>query len=460
MTRLLLTVALILGLSVAPVASAQERVPASREEITLSYAPVVRQTVPAVVNIYASRLVPTRVSPFAGDPFFEQFFGNRTVPRVQNALGSGVILGEDGIVVSNFHVVGDATEIRVVLSDRREFDARVLLADEARDIAVLQIEADVPLPFLEFADSDAAEVGDLVLAIGNPFGVGQTVTSGIVSGLARTLASEATAQAYYIQTDAAINPGNSGGALVDMQGRLLGVNTAILSRSGGSQGIGFAIPANLVRAYVEQARQGGGRLVPPWSGMLAQTVETDLAAALGLTLPEGILVSDLHPESPFAAAGLRPGDVVLSVDGLPVHSMSELDYRLLTRKEKTARITWLRDGQKRTAEVAIIAPPESPPRDPRQVGGSGPLAGLAVETVNPAVIAERGLPLDAQGVIVAEAPGVAGRIGLRPGDILLAIDGREIRTTREAVALASRLSGGAELLLLREGRRLALRFRG
>ncbi|MBT31166.1 MAG: serine protease, partial [Thalassobius sp.] len=217
-------------------------------EIQLGFAPLVKQAAPAVVNIYAKRIVAERSSPFQNDPFFRQFFGNLGQPRqrVQNSLGSGVILSGDGIVVTNYHVVGEATEIRVVLTDRREFDAQVMLSDQESDLAVLQLEGAEDMPHLTLRDSDRVEVGELVLAIGNPFGVGQTVSSGIVSGLARSGAAVGSARGYFLQTDAAINPGNSGGALIDVNGRLIGVNTRILTRSGGSNGIGFAIPANLV----------------------------------------------------------------------------------------------------------------------------------------------------------------------------------------------------------------------
>ena len=242
-------------------ASAQvvaQDVPKSQAQINLSFVPLVKQTTPAVVNIYAKVVREARRSPFQGDPFFERFFEDfgGTRPRVQNSLGSGVILSDDGIVVSNYHVVGNATDIRVVLSDRREFDARVLLGDKASDLAILQLEDAKDLPFLGLRESDTVQVGELVLAIGNPFGVGQTVSSGIVSGLARSAGARGRAGGYFIQTDAPINPGNSGGALVDVNGALIGINTSILTRSGGSNGVGFAIPADLVAAFVAQSKAG------------------------------------------------------------------------------------------------------------------------------------------------------------------------------------------------------------
>ena len=231
-------------------------VPESQTQIQLSFAPVVKQAAPAVVNIYAKTLVERRRSPFAGDPFFDKFFGgfgDRALSRkrIERSLGSGVIVSQDGLVVTNYHVVANAVEVTAALADKREFSAAIILADKASDLAVLRLDGASNLPTLSFGDSDALQVGDLVLAIGNPFGVGQTVTVGIISAQARTGAEGRT----FIQTDAAINPGNSGGALVDMAGNLAGVNSAILTRSGGSNGIGFAIPAALARQAVKQAQQ-------------------------------------------------------------------------------------------------------------------------------------------------------------------------------------------------------------
>ncbi|MEO0865330.1 MAG: trypsin-like peptidase domain-containing protein, partial [Pseudomonadota bacterium] len=285
-------------------AQAETRVPQSQSEITLTFAPLVRETAPAVVNIYVRFIRETRRTPFMDDPFFERFFEGfgQPTPRVQNSLGSGVILGPDGIVVSNYHVVGQATDISVVLNDGREYAARVLLGDQASDLAILKIDGAEDLPFLPLRDSETVEVGELVLAIGNPFGVGQTVTSGIVSALARSGGSNGTGAGYFIQTDAPINPGNSGGALGDVQGRLLGINTRILTRSGGSNGIGFAIPADLVAAVLRQARDGNDRFQRPWAGATGQAVDADFAEMLDQTRPQGILLSGLHPLSPLAQA--------------------------------------------------------------------------------------------------------------------------------------------------------------
>jgi serine protease Do len=270
--------------SVSVVAEESKQVPRDAAEIQLSFAPVVKKAAPAVVNIYARQVQKAVGSSLFNDPFFRQFFGDQfgqPRERVRNALGSGVIVRADGLIVTNHHVVADANEIRVVLADRREFPAKLVISDEKTDLAILRIDSGgASLPVLAFRDSDELEVGDLVLAIGDPFGVGQTVTSGIISALARTQIGISDL-GFFIQTDAAINPGNSGGALIGMDGRLVGINTAIFSQSGGSIGIGFAIPSNMVRVIVAAA-ESGGRIVRPWIGVTGQPVTPDLARGLGL----------------------------------------------------------------------------------------------------------------------------------------------------------------------------------
>ncbi|MBV0912870.1 trypsin-like peptidase domain-containing protein [Anianabacter salinae] len=435
--------------------------PGSRAEIGLSFAPVVKEAAPAVVNIYARRIVAERLSPFASDPFFSGVFGPpRTVERVQNSLGSGVIVDPGGIVVSNFHVVGGATDIRVVLSDRREFDGSVILADEDSDLAVIRLSGASDLPALDFADSDAAEVGDLVLAIGNPFGVGQTVSSGIVSGLARSGGNIGGRYGYFIQTDAPINPGNSGGALVDMRGALLGINTSILTRSGGSNGIGFAIPANLVAQYVAQAQAGRTEIARPWAGVAVQPVDAAMAGTLGLSPPQGVIVADAHPRSPFLAAGIEPGDVILTLGGQPVEAEAELTFRMTTLGVGTeAEVTYLRGGRRRTATVTLAAAPEDPPRDEIRIETRSSLGGLAIATINPAVIAQTGLPLGAVGVVVTQVSAFAQRTGLRPGDILRQINGQPVETSRDVARIAQAMPRTWEILFERDGRQSLLRLR-
>jgi Do/DeqQ family serine protease len=453
-------VVLLVALSLPAQTVAQSRVPGSEAEVKLSYAPVVRAATPAVVNIYAKRVVQAQASPFANDPFFSQFFRDfQTRPRVQNSLGSGVILSSGGIVVSNYHVVGQATDIRVVLADRREFDAEILLADAESDLAVLQLLNAPDLPALAFADSDRVEVGDLVLAIGNPFGVGQTVSSGIVSGLARSGNVQGRA-GYFIQTDAPINPGNSGGALVDMTGALVGINTAIVTRSGGSNGIGFAIPANLVRQYVQQAEAGNTTLMRPWAGVTVQTVDGPLAEALGLDLPQGVLLSALHPLSPFAAAGLETGDVIVAIDGLHVDGGPEMLFRLLTLGVGAeASVTYLREGTEKAARVSLQTAPEIPPRDTLRIVSRNVLNGLEVSNLNPAVIEDLQLPFATTGVVVTGVEDIAIRTRLRPGDLLLRINGVEIASTGDIDRIAQARASGYEIEFQRGGQRAVVRLR-
>ncbi|MCU0828563.1 MAG: trypsin-like peptidase domain-containing protein [Tabrizicola sp.] len=441
-------------------ALAEETVPRSAEEIALSFAPVVQETAPAVVNIYARQLVQDRDNPFAGDPFFDQFFQGMGGPaRVENSLGSGVIVSPDGIVVSNHHVTANATDIRVVLADRREYAAVVLLDDPQSDLAVLKVQTDEPLPALSLGDSDDLQVGDLVLAIGNPFGVGQTVSSGIVSGLARSALQVGDGTGYFVQTDAPINPGNSGGALVDMAGQLVGINTAILTRDGGSNGIGFAIPSNLVAAVIAQAQAGATGFQRPWAGMQAQEVDGSLAEALGLGRPLGVMITRLHPQSPFAAAGLQDGDVVVALGGDPINTPQEFLYRLSVLGSGPQTVTYIHDGTQAQAEVALAPAPDSPPRDEVTVTEDIVLRGATLARINPAVIAELHLPLDAAGVVVLEAVDFAREVGLQPGDILVAINGYEVSSPEDALALAREPGRRWQIDLIRQGQPLRLRFR-
>jgi Do/DeqQ family serine protease len=402
------------------------RPPESLAEIKMSFAPIVESAAPAVVNIYTSRVV-TRTT---GDPFFDRFFG--VGPQRQNSLGSGVIVSRDGVVVTNNHVIEGMQEIKVVLSDRREFSARVLLTDPQSDLAVLRIDAGEPLPFLEFANSDAAEVGDIVLAIGNPFGVGQTVTSGIISALART-AVPITDYQFFIQTDAAINPGNSGGALIDSEGKLLGVNTAIFSQSGGSNGIGFAIPARLVQQVIQTATKGVA-LHRPWLGATTETVTSDLAKALKLDRPIGAIVGDIHPESPLAKAGLRSGDVIVAIGGQPVFDAETLRYRVgVQNPGERAKVEFMREGKRLTSEMTFALAPETPPRDERTLAGNHPLNGVTVANLSPRFNEEFGVNPLASGVIVSDVAhgSYAYRSRLRRGFRILAVNGVKIASTAQ-----------------------------
>lgn len=408
----------------------RREVPRSQADVMQSFSPLVKATAPAVVNVYADRLVQRSMSPFGGDPFFEQFFGQRMPNRTekQSSLGSGVIIQGKGIVVTNNHVIKDADDIRVALADGREFKSRVLLKDERFDLAILQIEGEGPFPAIEFGDTDSIEVGDIVLAIGNPFGVGQTVTSGIVSALARNSVGVSDFGSF-IQTDAAINPGNSGGALIDMSGRLIGINSAIFTRSGGSNGIGFAIPANLVRAVAETAESGGEVFERPYIGATFESVTPEIAEALGLDRASGALVSDVVDDGPAAAAGLRAGDIVVAFNGQRIEHPDALGYRLATTGVgATAEFDVLsRKGQK-TVAITLQAPPADNPRDRRTLSGENPFAGAGVSNITPRLADTLRLPQSLRGVIVTEVPrrSQAGRYGFRPGDIITEINGVSI----------------------------------
>jgi Do/DeqQ family serine protease len=455
----LIAVTLLFGMQ----AAAETRVPQSQAEISLGFAPLVKEAAPAVVNIYAKIVTQTRQrSPFAGDPFFDDFFRNfaNPRPRVQNSLGSGVILSEDGIVVSNYHVVGMATEIRVVTTDRREYDAEVILADQASDLAILRLEGAEDLPFLRLRDSDRVEVGELALAIGNPFGVGQTVSSGIISGLARTGTGTGEGFGYYIQTDAPINPGNSGGALIDINGDLIGINTRILSRSGGSNGIGFAIPSNLVREFLHQASKGVEAFERPWAGMTGQPVDADLAASFGMDLPEGMVISELHPESPFANAGFQVGDVITAVDGEPVNSPSEMLFRMtIAGLGGTSEVERLRGGAREVVAVAMYAAPDEPKAALVELGERSVLPGLKVAGVNPRVIVDLQLPLSAKGVVVVDPGPYGARAGLQRGDLLLGINREEVTSPGEVADALAETGRWLSMDLLRRGQRVSLRMR-
>ncbi|MGV1013810.1 MAG: DegQ family serine endoprotease [Methyloceanibacter sp.] len=453
---LLGAIALLAGLF--PAAAQQRAVPESRATMKQSFAPVVKQAAPAVVNVSVRHRVQQRVSPFFSDPFFERLFGERFgVPRerIQNSLGSGVLVDSSGVVVTNNHVIkgSDNAEITVALADGREFPAKLILKDEKTDLAVLRLDADgTEFPSIAFADADSLEVGDLVLAIGDPFGVGQTVTSGIVSALARTKIGISDYQ-FFIQTDAAINPGNSGGALVDTDGRLVGINTAIFTKSGGSHGIGFAIPSNMVRLVVQSALEGG-TVQRPWFGAALQPLTSDLAESLGLDRPAGALITNLHAKGPAARAGLQAGDVVIGVDDKQVQDPQAFNYRFLTKGVGgETQISVLRKGQTVTATIALIPPVEEPPRDTRELNGRHPLSGTKVANLSPAVAQELGIGDDSrEGVVVVEvqARTPAARLGLRRGDIVVGVNNEKV-TSVANLAVALDLGGDAWRLAVERG---------
>src|SRR3954453_9693105 len=382
------------------------RVPSSPGEVRLSYAPVVQRAAPAVVNVYAARAVATTRNPFLDDPIFRRFFGvpdgGAPSEQLQRSLGSGVIVDGGGLVVTNNHVIEGATEVKVSLADKREFEADIVLKDSRSDLAVLRLKAQSErFPAIDFADSDALQVGDLVLAIGNPFAVGQTVTHGIVSAVARTQIGITDYQ-FFIQTDAAINPGNSGGALVDMTGKLVGINTAIFSRSGGSQGIGFAIPANMVKVVVASAKNGGTTVRRPWLGAKLQAVTPEIAESMGLKRPTGALVASVAQGSAAARGGLRTGDLIISIDGQAVDDSNAFDYRFATKAlGGTARLGVVRNGRETTVNVTLETAPETM-HDELVIGARSPFTGVKVSSISPALADELRLDPSAEGVVVLD----------------------------------------------------------
>jgi Do/DeqQ family serine protease len=412
-----------------PAAQAQLREPPpSLAALQYSYAPIVKKAAPAVVNVYVRQRVRTFSSPFANDPFFQHFFGQGFgVPRerIQSSLGSGVIISADGVIVTNTHVVkgGADTEIRVALSDKREFDAKIVAQDDKTDLAVLKIEGGNggSFPFLEFADSDKLEVGDVVLAIGNPFGVGQTVTSGIISALTRTEMAQSESQVF-IQTDAAINPGNSGGALVDMTGKVVGINTMIFSQTGGSVGIGFAIPSNLVRLVADNA-MAGRKIERPWIGAQLETVSREMAQSLGLERVSGAVVVRLTDGGPAHKAGLALGDVIVQVDSFDVADSHSVHYRMTTRGiGNTAKLRVIRKREVIEIALPLTAAPKPGRDDLRNLSGNHPFDGARVSNILPSVADELSLT-ETEGVVIVaiRSGGIAARLGFQPGDVILQV---------------------------------------
>ncbi|NOZ42294.1 MAG: Do family serine endopeptidase [Alphaproteobacteria bacterium] len=462
-SRVLLRLSILLLLVPAQatmVQAADRKVPTSWRQVQLSYASIVKKAAPAVVNIYTKRVIKARsFSPFANNPFFQKFFGNdfqgTSRQRIERSLGSGVIVRADGVIVTNHHVIGNADKITVALSDKREYDAKVILDDEKDDLAVLQINIGTEkLPVLKFSDSDSVEVGDLVLAIGDPFGVGQTVTSGIVSALARAQVNGRNYK-FFIQTDAAVNPGNSGGALIGMDGKLIGINTAIFSRSGGSNGIGFAIPANMVKHVVASALSGG-KLVRPWFGGSGQTVTADIAESLGFDRPGGILVDDIYSGGPADQAGLRQGDVILSLDGKSVSSPQALQYYIgLKTVGGTVPMVVLRGQKKLTLYVPLRAAPEKPPRDITTLKGENIFYGIKLANLSPAYSAEIGVDTYERGVIVLSSPREVMRLtSLRRGDIFKSVNGNKVITISNITAALARDPRNIDFIIKRSGRRI------
>ncbi len=458
------TALLVVLAATAPAMSQDRRVPASGAELKLSYAPIVQRVQPAVVTVYAAKVVQDR-NPLLDDPIFRRFFGvpgGQQQERVQRSLGSGVMVDASGLVVTNNHVVEGADQFKVSLSDKREFEAEIVLKDSRTDLAILRLkDTSEKFPTLDFANSDELMVGDVVLAIGNPFGVGQTVTHGIISALARTQVGITDYQ-FFIQTDAAINPGNSGGALVDMTGKLAGINTAIFSRSGGSQGIGFAIPANMVRVVVTSAKSGGKAVKRPWLGARLQAVTPEIAETMGLRLPSGALVANVVAGSPAARGGLKLSDLIVTIDGQSVEDPNAFDYRFATRPLGGKSEIEVQRGGK---PVKLAIPLETAPDTGRNeivLTTRSPFQGAKVANISPAVADELHLDSDTEGVVVTDLAdgGTAASVGFQKGDIILAVNNQKIAKTSDLEKATRDTSRLWRITLVRGGQQINVTLGG
>jgi serine protease Do len=431
-------------------------------DFALSLNPIVKRVVPSVVKVVtrerAKEMSVEGFSPF-DDPNFRQFFGpffggpngQRRVVRQppQVGLGSGVIVSSDGYILTNNHVVDDADRVRVTLPDGREMTAKVIGTDKKSDIAVIKVDAS-DLPAVTFANSDDVLVGDRVLAIGNPFGIGQTVTSGIVSATGRS-GEMGIDYEDFIQTDAAINPGNSGGALVDMQGRLIGLNTAILSRSGGFQGIGFAIPANLAR-HVVDSLVSTGHVVRGFLGVRIQNLNSDLAEEFKLKSTSGAVVTDVTPDGPAAKAGLKTDDVILEYNGKPVKDGRSLQFAVAaTDPGREAKLGIFRDGKNEAITVKVGEIPGEKQKVGAAAGGDNDvLDGVEVADLDPGARNEFEIPPRVQGALVTnvDPSSAAAEAGLAPGDVILEINHHPVRNADDAVRLTSHSETRKTLLKL------------
>jgi Do/DeqQ family serine protease len=424
----------------------------------VGYAAAARRASPAVVSITASRAGPRAPT---DDPVFRHFFGDRA-PRSrgepQMGLGSGVIVSADGYLLTNNHVVDGASDIEVQLADGRQAQAKLIGTDPETDVAVLKITLE-RLPSITLGDVDQLQVGDVVLAIGNPFNVGQTVTSGIVSALGRNQLGINTFE-NFIQTDAAINPGNSGGALVDMAGRVVGINTAIYTKSGGSQGIGFAIPANLVKLVVESAATGR-KLERPWLGAKLETVTRELAEGLKLGRVAGALVARLQNKGPAAEAGLQAGDVIVGVDGHEVDDARAVHYRLTTRGiGNRVQLDVVRKGSPAKVELALRAAPPGA-LDARDLSGAHPFDGARVANILPGTAEELGIDEEEGVAVVAVRPRTtAARLGFRPGDVILQVGRERIASVAELESALRQRQRGWLVVVKRGGQVLQLQLSG
>ena len=463
---------LLIGVLFAPgsyAAESRQNAMQSLFQLSTGVAEVAKAVTPAVVNISSTRVIKqkgqTVPSPFFNDPFFKQFFGDqffqRQLPpreRREQSLGSGVLVSSNGYIVTNNHVVEHATEIKVLMSDRREYVGKLIGTDPKTDVAVIKVEG-TTFPYVPWGDSDRLNVGEYAIAVGNPFGLNQTVTMGIISAVGRANVGIADYEDF-IQTDAAINPGNSGGALVNVKGELIGINTAIFSQSGGYMGIGFAIPSNMVRTVMDSLIKSG-KVVRGWLGVSVQEITPELASQFGLKESKGVLVTETEAGGPAAKGGLVRGDVVVAFDGKAVSDSAHLRNQVAaTKVGKKVQVTVVRNGKEIALEVVIVELPTvkvAKAKDGRDVGGNV-LESLDVEDITSRMRREMNLPAEIKGVLISDVkPETAAEsAGLQEGDIIEEVNRQPVRNFVDFTKASRKVKAGENVLLLifREGNHL------
>ena len=437
---------------------AQNVTPVSLAEFKNGFASVIDPALPAVVNISSTKVVKQQVVPpqLFDDPFLRQFFGDQGAPRVrpqterEYSLGSGVIVNPDGYIITNNHVVAGASDVEVFTQNHKKYKADVIGTDARTDIAVLKIDAS-GLPTVTLADSSMLKVGDVVFAIGDPFGIGETATMGIVSATSRGLGGAIEHYEDFIQTDAAINPGNSGGALIDVRGNLVGINTAIIAGGGGgNQGIGFAIPVNMARGVMEQIVEHG-KVVRGYLGVTIQSLDPDVAKAFGLEQGGGALVGDVRTGSPAAKAGLQRGDIILGLDGKPVDESGNLSLRISELSPgSVAHLEVYRNGQKRDINVTLTDYPEKDQTAQPGAGSGTALQGVVVEDLTRDLAQQLGLPAGSVGVVVTgvDPSSAAEAAGIKRGDVIQEVNRKPVSNVDQYQRAVAGMANQPVLLLL------------
>jgi serine protease Do len=458
----------VLGAARVSVRTDMHPAPVSLADFKNGFASVLTPVLPAVVNISSTKIVKPKnnnnVPDIFNDPFFRQFFGNQAPqlapqqpqgPEREYGLGSGVIVNPDGYIVTNNHVISGASDVEVYTTERKQFKAKVIGADPLTDIAVVKIDA-TGLPTLPFGDSTTLKVGDLVFAIGQPFGIGETATMGIVSATGRALGNAIEHYEDFIQTDAAINPGNSGGALVDLHGDLVGINTAILSGGGGNEGVGFAIPVNMAHYVMDQIVEHG-KVIRGFLGVTIQPVEPDMAKAFGLQHGGGALIGDVTANGPAAKAGLQRGDVILQLNGQPISGPQDLSVHIAEMAPgSVAHLQVFRNGQEKTMDVTLGEYPEKGAAK-NAPGGEGPqavaLKGVQVQNLTPEIARQLNLPPSTTGVIVSEVDpnSAAAEAGLQRGDVIQEVNHKPVHNMEEYQAAIAGAGNQSVLLLVSHG---------